>query len=199
MAAYPAIAVTGQAILKLLADSCPKAEFDAARFELYQVGNFTQSPPPMDEGISLYLYRLGANAARRNLPYHVRSNGLRYRPPLPLDLYFLMTAWAKSAAKQQRLLGWAMRVLEDTPLLPSGLLNDVGPEPEIFQPNETVEIIFEPLSLQDMYNIWSAMKASPQLSASYVVRAVSIDSTALTPDAAPVQTRALDYGEVIRP
>jgi hypothetical protein len=197
MATYPAIAVTGQAILKLLADSCPREEFAAARFELFQVGNFSQSQP-MEEGISLFLYRLGVNGARRNLPSHIRLNGLRYRPPLPLDLYFLITAWAKSAAKQQRLLGWAMRVLEDTPLLPSGLLNDVGPEPEIFQPNETVEIIFEPLSLQDMYNIWSAIKAVPQLSASYVVRAVSIDSTVLLTEAVPVQTRALDYGEVIQ-
>jgi hypothetical protein len=197
MATYPAIAVTGQAILKLLADSCPRAEFAAARFELFQVGNFSQ-PQPMDEGISLFLYRFGVNAARRNLPSQVKLNGLRYRPPLPLDLYYLMTAWAKSAAKQQRLLGWAMRVLEDTPLLPPGLLNDVGPEPEIFQPNETVEIIFEPLSLQDMYNIWSAIKASPQLSASYVIRAVSIDSTVLITEAALVQTRALDYGEAIQ-
>jgi Pvc16 N-terminal domain len=194
MATYPAIAITGQAILKLLADSCPRAEFGAVSFELFQVGNFSHSRQ-MDEGISLFLYRLGVNAARRNLPSHVKSNGLRYRPPLPLDLYYLLTAWGKSAAKQQRLLGWAMRVLEDTPLLPSGLLNDVGPEPEIFQPNETVEIIYEPLSLQDMYNIWSVLKASPQLSASYVVRAVSIDSTVLITEAAPVQTRALDFGE----
>lgn len=197
MATYPAIAITGQAILKLLADSCPRAEFAAARFELFQVGNFSQAQP-MDEGISLFLYRLGVNAARRNLPSQVKLNGLRYKPPLPLDLYYLLTAWAKSAAKQQRLLAWAMRALEDTPLLSSGLLNDVGPEPEIFQPNETVEIIYEPLSLQDMYNIWSVLKASPQLSASYVVRAVSIDSTVPITEAAPVQTRALDFGEAIQ-
>jgi hypothetical protein len=197
MATYPAIAITGQAILKLLTESCPRAEFGAVSFELFHVGNFSQ-PRPMDEGISLFLYRLGVNAARRNLPSQVKLNGLRYRPPLPLDLYYLLTAWAKSAAKQQRLLGWAMRVLEDTPLLPSGLLNDVGPEPEIFQPNETVEIIYEPLSLQDMYNIWSVLKASPQLSASYVVRAVSIDSTVLITEAALVQTRALDFGEAIQ-
>jgi|SRR5262245_6101554 len=197
MATYPAIAVTGQAILKLLADSCPRAEFPSARFELFQIGNFSQSQP-MEEGISLYLYRLGVNAARRNLPFQVKANGQRYRPPLPLDLYFLMTAWARSADKQQRLLGWAMRVLEDTPLLPSALLNDVGPEPEIFQPNETVEIIFDPLTLQDMYNIWTTMKASPQLSANYVARAVSLDSTVLIAEPAHVQTRAFDYGEVIR-
>src|SRR5262245_2576955 len=197
MATYPAIAVTGQAILKLLADSCPRAEFPSARFELFQIGNFSQSQP-MEEGISLYLYRLGVNAARRNLPFQVKANGQRYRPPLPLDLYFLMTAWARSADKQQRLLGWAMRVLEDTPLLPSGLLNDVGPEPEIFQPNETAEIIYEPLSLQDMYNIWSVLKASPQISASYVVRAISIDSTVLITEADPVQTRTLDYVEAIQ-
>lgn len=195
MAMFPAIAVTGQAILKLLADSCLRTEFASDRFELYQVSNFSQ---PMEEGISLYLYRLGINAARRNLPVHIKPNGQRYRAPLPLDLYFILTAWAKSAAKQQRLLGWAMRTLEDTPLLPTGFLNDIGPEPEVFPPNEAVELIYEPLSLQDMYNIWSAMKISPQLSASYVARAVSIDSTVLITEGSPVQTRALDYGQVIQ-
>src|SRR5262249_20111533 len=134
----------------------------------------------------LYLYRLGLNAARRNLPVHIKLNGQRCRPPLPLDLYFILTAWAKSAAKQQRLLGWAMRTLEDTPLLPTGLLNDIGPEQEVFPKSESVELIFEPLSLQDMYNIWSAIKVSPQLSASYVARAVAIDSSVLVTEAAPV-------------
>lgn len=196
MATYPVMAATGQAILRLLAGSCPKPEFAAARFDLYQASNFTQ---PMEEGISLYLYRIGINAARRNLPARTGLDGRRYRPPLPLDLYYLLTAWARTAIAQQRLLGWAMRTLEDTPLLTSGLLNDVGPEPETFQPQETVELIFEPLALQDLYNIWSALKVAPQLSASYVARAVALDSIVTLTEAAPVQTRQFDYGAVVLP
>lgn len=194
MAQYQAIATIGQAIIRLLKISRPEG-FDAARFELYQVNNFIN---PMDEGISLYLYRIGLNAARRNLPVRTGLDGRRYRPPLPVDLHYLLTAWGKSPERQLRLLGWAMRLIEDTPLLSSGLLNDIGPEPEIFLPNETVELVLDPLSLQDMYSIWSIMKVSPQPTASYIARAVALDSMITLTEAAPVQTRAFDYSEVIQ-
>lgn len=194
MAQHQAIATIGQAVVRLLKNSRP-AGYEQSRFELYQVGNFTN---PMDEGISLYLYRIGLNAARRNLPVRIGLDGLRYRAPLPVDLYYLMTAWAKSAERQHRLLGWAMRALEDVPLLSAGLLNDIGPEPEIFFPNETVEMVFDPLSLQDMYNIWSTMKVSPQPSASYVARAVALDSLVVKTEADPVQTRSMDYGQIVQ-
>src|SRR4030095_6295974 len=106
MATSQAIAATGQAILGLLADACPKPEFSAASFELYQVSNFQT---PMEEGLSLYLYRIVPNRSGQNLPPSVGPNGERYRPALPLDLHYVLTAWARTAVKQQRLLGWAMR------------------------------------------------------------------------------------------
>ena len=104
--------------------------------ELYQIGNLIN---PMDEGISLYLYRVAVNGARRNMPPVTGPDGRRYRPPIALDLHYLLSAWARSPAKQQRLLGWAIRTFEDVPILPTGLLNNYGPEPEIFQPGENPE------------------------------------------------------------
>src|SRR5262245_59958961 len=102
MATYHAITATSQAILGLLESACPKPEFEGARFELYQATDFQN---PMDEGVSLYLYRL-ASSSRRNLPPRPGPNGEKMRPPLPLDLYYMLTAWGKKADKQQRLLGW---------------------------------------------------------------------------------------------
>jgi hypothetical protein len=193
LATFQAIAATGQAILGMLADACPKPEFANARFELYKTDNFQT---PMEEGLSLYLYRLAVNGARRNLPPSVGLDGIRRRPPIPLDLHYILTAWAKTAIKQQRLLAWAIRTLEDVPVLPAGLLNNYGPEPEIFRPNETVEMFLESLSLQDMNNLWSATKVNPQISVSYVVRMVGIESSVALTEAAHVQTRAFDFGKV---
>ncbi len=194
MARTQAIAATGQAILGLLADACPKPEFSAARFELYQISNFSS---PMEEGISLYLYRVAINGARRNLPPTVGLNGERYRPAVPLDLHYIASAWAQSAVKQQRLLGWAIRTLEDVPILPAGLLNNYGPEPDIFKPSETVEIILEGLNLQDWNNLWSAVKTNPpSLSVGYVARMIGIDSTVTLAEMAAVQTREFGVGKV---
>lgn len=191
MATSQAIAATGQAIIALLANACPKPEFAAARFELYQLIDFQT---PMEEGVSLYLYRVAASGSRRNLPPTVGPNGERFRPPIPLDLHYIASAWAKTAVKQQRLLGWLIRLLEDVTILPVGLLNNTGPEPQIFKPNETVEVIMDQITLQDWNNLWSTTKANPPLSVGYVARMVVIDSTLALSDV-PVQTREFGFGK----
>jgi Pvc16 N-terminal domain len=186
-----AIAVIGQTVLGLLADNIPKTEFSNARFELYQTFNFTTAP--MEEGISLFLYRVEINAGLRNLPVQIGLDGVSRRPPLPLDLYYLLTVWAKDVVKQQRILGWAMRVLEDAPVLSAARLNNFGPERDVFQPHEKIEIIYNSLSLQDLSNLWSAFKVSLPMSVAYIARVVGIDSTIPAADAAPVQTREIDF------
>jgi hypothetical protein len=194
LATYHAIAATGQAIVGLLKDASANTEFADSRFELYQTGDF-QSDAPLVDGISAYLYRVAVNTARRNLPPSVGADGRRYRSPFPLDLFYLVTPWAKTAARQQRLLGWAMRQLQDMPILPAAMLNHYGPEADTFRATETVELTCEPVSLQDMVNILDAIKPTEQLSVVYVARMVVIESTVELIEAGPVQTRVFDYGK----
>jgi len=195
MATYHAITATGEAILGLLEaarmQAHPQQEFANLQFALYQACNFQN---PMEDGISLYLYRISTNTTRRNLPPRTDIHGRRYRPPLPLDLHYLLTPWARTAARQQHMLGWAMRILEDTPILPTGLLNRYGTESETFRPNETVELICEPISLQEIINIWDAFKSNLQLSAAYIARMISIDSRIEIREGPPAQTRVFDFG-----
>jgi hypothetical protein len=193
MGTFQAIAATGQAVLGLLSDAVPRDQFPNAQFELYQMSNFQQ---PMDEGISLFLYRIAANTSRRNLPPTVGPDGRRFRPPIPLDLYYIATAWAPTAVRQQRLLGWAIRMFDDVPVLPTNLLNNFGPEPEIFQPGETVELILDSLSLQDLNNFWGVSKASLQLSVGYMARMLFIQSSMAMSEYAEVQTREFGLGKV---
>jgi uncharacterized protein DUF4255 len=193
MGTFQAIAATGQAMLGLLSDAVPRDLFPNAQFELYQMSNFQQ---PMEEGISLFLYRIAANTSRRNLPPTTGPDGRRFRPPIPVDLYYIATAWAPTAVRQQRLLGWAIRMFEDVPVLPTGLLNNYGPEPEIFKQGETVEIILDSLTLQDLNNFWGVSKSSLQLSVGYVARMLHIQSSMPITEYAEVQTRELGLGKV---
>jgi hypothetical protein len=191
MATYQAITATGEAILGLLKAARPKPEFANIQFALYQASDFQS---PMEEGVSLYLYRISTNTTRRNLPPRTDAQGRRYRPALPLDLHYLLTPWARTAARQQHMLGWCMRVLEDTPILPTGLLNRYGTALETFTPGETVELICEPISLQEIINIWDAFKSNLQLSAAYVARMIAIDSQIEISEGPAAQTRAFDFG-----
>jgi hypothetical protein len=195
MASYQGVAAASQAIIGLLADACPRPEFAGARFELYQAVNFQS---PMEEGVSLFLYRVTVNMTRRNLPPRTAPTGLRYRPSLPVDLYYMLTAWARTGSRQQHLLGWAMRTLHDHPILPAGLLNHFGPDPNTFRPEEAVELFADSIPVADMGTLWEMNKANQQPSVIYVARAITIDSEIALTELPEVEARDLDFARVLR-
>ncbi len=150
----------------------------------------------MEEGISLYLYRVATNTNRRNLPPRVAPDGKRYRPPLPVDLFYMLTPWAKTGEQQHRLLGWAMRTIEDTPSIPAGFLNRYSGL-ETFHSNETVELVCEVLSIQDINNIWNGFKPNMYPSVGYVARLIPLESDVLMTEAGPVQTREFAMAKAV--
>src|SRR5262249_12226792 len=136
----------------------------------------------------------GVSALQRNLQPPPDADGTRYRPPLPLDLHYLVTAWGKSAPRQQRLLGWCMRMLEDLGKFNSSLLNRYGGPDIVFKPAETVDLFYEPITMTDLSSLWDLLKPNAQVSVGYVARMIYIDSKIEMPTGAPVQTRAFDAG-----
>ena len=190
MATYRAVAAVSRAILKLLEDGCPRGEFPNAQFDLQQMLDFQKGP--LVEGVSLLLYRVTTTTARRNLPPRVEADGRRFRAPLPLDLFYALCVWGRSVDVQQRLFGFCARALEDTPILPSGLLNQAAPEASTFHPQETVQIVPEVLSLQDLHQLWDLLKPNVPLIMTYVARMVPLDSQIPLVDAGAVHTRAFD-------
>ena len=190
MATYRAVAAVSRAILKLLEDGCPRAEFPNAQFELQQALDFQKSP--IAEGVSLLLYRVAVTTARRNLPPRLEPDGRRFRAPLPLDLFYALCVWGRNVDMQQRLLGFCARALEDTPTLPSGLLNQHGPEPSTFHPEETVQIVPETLSMLDFHQLLDLLKPNVPLAMTYVARMVPLDSQILLIDPAAAQVRTFE-------
>jgi hypothetical protein len=193
MARYPAIAATSEALLGLLESATAGTEFSGMSFEHYQATDFQT---PMKAGVSLFLHRVTVNP-NRNLSPRRDADGRRYRAAIPVDLHYLLTAWADDAVKQQRLLGFAVRTVEDTPILPAGLLNHFGPEPDVFRPEETVEVVWEAVSVQDLSDIWKVAQTKAQPSATYAARMVAIESSRPLEEGPPVQTRELRFTEAL--
>jgi hypothetical protein len=195
MARYPAIGATSAALAGLIRDRYPRPAFGPSlEVSLYQAGDFEK---PMEEGFSLYLYRIAPNGSVRNLSYRRDPDGKRFRPSLPLDLSYLITPWARDAEKQQRMLGWVMRFIEDLGLLSSSHLNDYVPETDIFQPKESLDIICETLLLNDYLTLWDRLHHRIPVSATYVLRMLMIDSDTAMSEAGAVQTRRFDLGEPV--
>jgi len=195
LATYDGIAAVSRAMIGLLEDARDTFahQSSALGFKLYHASDF--DAPMADHalaggfGISLCLYRVAINGSMRNAPRKVEPDGKSYRAPLPLDLYYLLTAWANDVEMEQRLLGWAMRTLHDTPVLPAALINEHTPGSPAFGPSETVEITLDTLSFQDMATIWDKLKPKMQTSVFYIARMVLIESTRALVQAGPVQTR----------
>jgi hypothetical protein len=192
MALYPAIAGTSQAVLGLLHAAAAETEFAGAEFAHYHASNLER---PMTEGISLWLYRITVNPAR-NLPPRIDPDGTLHGPPIPLDLHYLVSAWAADPVQEQRLFGWAVRTLEDTPILPAGVLNQHLSEPHVFAPHESVELVWQPLTLAEFLDLWDGVRTKMRPSASYLARIVEIESPVEVSAHPDVQTREFAYGGV---
>jgi hypothetical protein len=200
MAGYSAIAATTHAILRLLDNATAAPEWSAgggppgvdfAPFGSKQM----QKPPEGAPKVSLYLYRVTLSSVRRHIGPRVAPDGTRFRPSIPLDLFYLLTAWAPDPLLAQQLLGWSVAVLDETPVLPASLLNSYRAGQEIFHPGETVELVWQPLSWQDLSDIWEVAQTNQQPSASYIARMVQLDSTVRLEEFDLVQTREFEYAE----
>jgi hypothetical protein len=188
VATYHAISAVGQAIVALLKTGRSIPELGNTDIKLFHVRDFQKG---LEEGVSVYLYRVTVSGARRNLPPAHSPSGKLYRQPLPVDLYYLVTPWAKTAEMQHLILAWSMRTIEDAPSFPASLLNSYVPDS--FRPDETVNLILDTVSVQDMSYIWEVGKSNMQTSATYVARVVAIDSVVEQPEPGPpVQTRAFE-------
>lgn len=189
MANYRAIAATSTALAGLLRDRYPREEFgDGLEVSLYQTRDFEA---PMQDGFSVYLFRTAINGAVRNLTLRRSPDGKRFRPSLPVDLHYMITPWAQDTERQLRMLGWAMRLMEDTGVLSAGHLNHYMPETDTFAAHEAVELICDPLSLADYLTLWDRLRRLPP-SATYALRMVLIDSDVTIEDGPAVQTRRFE-------
>jgi hypothetical protein len=175
MATFNAIAAVSNAILNVLKTSQPPAELGASlTYPLYSAKNFEGDGLPA--GFSLFLWRVTLSSTQRNLPPRRLPDGRVMRPSLPLDLHYLLTPWAGDIETQQRMLGWAMRVLEDVTTLPAAMLNYHLAETDTFSSDESVELVADPMAMTDLFNLWDKLKHNMQTSMTYLVRNVLIDS-----------------------
>jgi hypothetical protein len=193
MATYRGIESTCHAVVELLRDNYDPASFNQAlAFDVLTTGGFGDAPTA---GVTLFLYRILVNDGHRTPPGRRSVAGEPQHTQLPLDVHFILTAWAQDASLQQGIAGWMMRTMEDHRVLPVGLLN--RRTPGVFRDDETVEIHIGDIVTEDLLHLWELLGTGTyQLSVPYVARNVRIESSRQVVLAAPVQERITDYAGV---
>lgn len=172
-----------------------------------------QVPPAAEAAqVNLFLYRATENPALKNQMIPGQGHPSEYGdPPLSLVLHYLLTAYGATEdttslndIRTHFLLGSAMRVLHDYPIITGQLSTIHGPVTQILHASlrdefEHVKITLDPVSLEDLSKIWTALSRPYRLSTAYTVSVVQIESRRLKRLAAPVLTRRLHLAISKRP
>ena len=160
--------------------------------------------------LNLFLYQVTPNIAWRNagLP-SCDSNGRRTgNPPLALDLHYMLTAYGALDLQAEVLLGYAMLLLHQTPVLPRAAirksLNPPTPPvtgsllPAVYKALqassladqlEQIKITPEVMNTEELSKLWTAIQTHYRPTATYLVTVVLIQPTATTSAALPVLSR----------
>jgi len=147
--------------------------------------------------INLFLYQTQINAAWRNMdmPGQIKPNETG-QPPLALDLFYLLTAYERddgdSSVIAHRLLGRAMRVLHDHPLLGADEIRSALPNNDLADQIERIRITPQRMPVEEFSKLWTTFQVGYRISAAYQVSVVLIDSTRPSRTPLPVLTRGKD-------
>jgi hypothetical protein len=131
--------------------------------------------------LNVFLYHILPNAALRNMDISGRvRNGETGMPPLALNLYYLITAYGRDndalAPFSHRLLGRAMSVLADHPLLGPDEIRVALPDNDLWSQIERIRITQQPLPQEELSKLWTGFQTGFRLSMAYEVAVVLIDS-----------------------
>jgi hypothetical protein len=144
--------------------------------------------------INLFLYRVSENGYLQNQEIPGRgSPGANGHPPLSLNLHYLVTAHGNEEIQMpagpffddtnaQYLLGSAMRVLHDAPIITNALVTRRTPsgvtilDASLRDEFERIKVTLEPLTLEDLTKLWTALTLRMRLAVAYAVNVVQIES-----------------------
>ena len=181
--------------------------------------------PDARPSLNLFLYRTSRNMgwAEVGLPTFDGSGSRLSNPPLALNLHYLLTAYGSADFQAEILLGYAMHLLHERPVLDrAAIRRALDPSPlgasilppafqaltasDLADQLDAVTITDESLDAEEMSRLWSAMQAHYRPTAPYVVSVVLIEARKPTRNALPVLSRGTvdpvtgrDRGVVVEP
>ena len=170
--------------------------------------------------LNLFLYQVTANPGWRNADLPSRSNSGDQRlsnPPLALDLHYLLTAYGAQDLDAEVLLGYAMQLLHETPILTrpairrtfsaSSPVSSRLVPPSVVDRNpadladqlEQCKVTPRYLTTDELSKLWAAMQARYRPTMAYTVSVVLLQRTTPARAALPVREARLHVVPLARP
>jgi hypothetical protein len=140
-------------------------------------------------GLSVWLYQVDRNEFLLNQPPERIAPDLLRRPPMPLDLHYLITPISDDPINEQLMLGRVVQALNDGAILPADPAH-----PEL---RDELRVTLENPGVDALSRIWTALEQPHRLSVSYLVQVVEIDSGEQPERGLPVYQKTSVYEQVI--
>jgi hypothetical protein len=158
--------------------------------------------------LNLFLYHVTYNPGWREvgLPTRGSDGAVINRPPLAIDLHYLLSAYSPNDYEAQIVLGIGMQALHEIPILFRNKIQAVFQSPttdvdralataDLADQIELVKIVPQQLGTDELSKLWTAFQSKFRVSAAYAVSVVLIETKAPIVSALPVLARNL----VVRP
>jgi len=133
--------------------------------DLLLADNETLILPP---AISVLAYRVDFNKVTR--PAWSSTGYEEGRSYLPLDVHFLLTAWADNAEHELHIIGRALQAIDTSPILAGPMLHPTGEWVE----NETVELVLEDIPTDDLMRIFDSLNVDYRPTVPVMARVVVV-------------------------
>ena len=154
------------------------------------------SPKEMQDGglngVSVWLYKVSRMAEMWNDPPERKNANQMQRAPLPVQLYYLVTPVLQDPLTRHIVLGRVLQVFNDNAILRGSDLQGV-----LQGSGEQLRVNLEALTIQELSLVWDALSEPYQLSVTYLVQAVKIDSDLEPLRSSPVLERDAEYTQIV--
>ena len=171
MADYTALVEAGNALVELLRDNLTPEPI--GNRELIALCSPHESE---NNQLTLYLYQVEEDTQGVPSGYYQVSQNVQRIRPARFNLRFLVTAHSKAPAQlkeadQYRIIGAAIQVLKDHPVLDAQYLSG-----SLAQENARVSVVLEKTPLDQLLKIWNNTSNTYKLSFTVLLTGVEIDS-----------------------
>jgi hypothetical protein len=143
-------------------------------------------------GISFWLYRITRDADLLNNPPERPAPNQFRRVGLPIHLYYLVTPLVADPGDRQTLIGRVLQLFNDHAIIAGADLQD-----SLKGSSEQFRVTLETLSLEELTRVWFSLSEPYDLSVSYEVQVVKIDSDLELIQQARVVQRQSGYAQIV--
>lgn len=170
----------------------PDVDVGVANPQVVLLGSQTLgSKQPTGNALGLYLHRIALDPYGRNRYLSGQGNQTQL-PELPVNLHILLIGWCQSVDAEIGLVGWAMQQIG------AGLVLDVshvGIADPSWRTDESVQIIPEEMSTEDLMRLWDSLPGDYRLSSPYIIKTLRMEQSPDLSNGPPVQSVLLPMEE----